>query len=46
MSMTSGGGFGANAKSFDSTVPYVIASEAKQSPMLRVEIASSLRFSQ
>jgi hypothetical protein len=36
----------ANAKSFGDTVLYVIASEAKQSPMLRVEIASSLRSSQ
>jgi hypothetical protein len=33
----------ANAKSFDSTALYVIASEAKQSPMPGVEIASSLR---
>jgi len=36
----------ANAKSFDSTALYVIASEAKQSLMLGVEIASSLRSSQ
>jgi UDP-GlcNAc:undecaprenyl-phosphate GlcNAc-1-phosphate transferase len=35
-----------NATSFHSSAPYVIASEAKQSPTPRVEIASSLRSSQ
>jgi len=35
-----------NAKSFDSTALYVIASEAKQSPIPWIEIASSLRSSQ
>jgi len=36
----------ANAKSFDRAVVYVIASVAKQSPIPRIEIASSLRSSQ
>jgi hypothetical protein len=34
------------AKSFGSIALYVIASEAKQSPTLGIEIASSLRSSQ
>jgi len=37
---------GANAESLENILPHVITSEAKQSPMLRIEIASSLRFSQ
>ena len=36
----------ANAKSFDRAAVYVIASAAKQSPIPRMEIASSLRDSQ
>jgi hypothetical protein len=36
----------ANAKSSESRVPHVIASAAKQSTTRRIEIASSLRFSQ
>jgi hypothetical protein len=40
------GSSGANAKSFKSTPRHVIASAAKQSPMPRIEIASSLRSSQ
>ncbi len=37
---------GANAKPFDDMTLHVIASEAKQSPRSRLEIASSLRSSQ
>ncbi len=39
-------GHRASAKSFDGTARYVIASEAKQSTIRQVEIASSLRSSQ
>jgi hypothetical protein len=39
-------GYSRPRPSFDETASYVIASEAKQSPMPRIEIASSLRSSQ
>jgi len=44
--MLRGRGLMANAKSLDGTALYVIASEAKQSLTIGIEIASSLRSSQ